>query len=205
MLVEPIPAPVEPVGLGELKAYLRFDDISEDALLAGLLRSARALCEAFTRVWLVERGAVETIAALPTTLRAGYPLQVPWSLAWLGAGARAPSGARLQGAPVTVVSMVEAIDPGGGARTLTSDTYVVSFDADRVARVATTDAVAVQLRVTYRAGVATDWNGVPEPLRQGIVRLAAHMWTNRDGTGEAGPPAVVAALWRPWRQVRLGS
>lgn len=204
MLVELVPAPVEPVGLGELKAYLRFDDASEDALLAGLLHSARALCEAFTRVWLVQRGAVETVVAVPPVVR-GYPSQSALNLAWASVSARSPSGARLQGAPVVAVGLVEAIDPGGGARTLTPDAYVVGYDADRVARVATTDPTAAQLRVTYTAGMAADWNGVPEPLRQGIVRLAAHMWTNRDGADEAGPPAVVAALWRPWRQVRIGS
>jgi hypothetical protein len=44
---------------------------------------------------------------------------------------------------------------------------------------------------------------VPEPLRQGIVRLAAHLYAAR-GEVEAVPPAAVAALWRPWRRVRLG-
>lgn len=199
MLVEPIPAPVEPVGLGELKAYLRFEDTSEDALLAGLLRSARTLCEAFTRVWLVERGAVETVAAILA------PWCPPPNRTMSGGAVRPPPGARLAGAPVTTVGLVEAIDPGGGARTLTPDAYTVSYDADQVGRITTTDPTALQVRVTYRAGIATDWNGVPEPLRQGIVRLAAHMWTNRDGSDETGPPAVVAALWRPWRQVRLGA
>jgi len=44
---------------------------------------------------------------------------------------------------------------------------------------------------------------LPEPLRQGIVRLAAHLYTVR-GEAEAPPPACVAALWRPWRRLRLG-
>lgn len=40
-----------------------------------------------------------------------------------------------------------------------------------------------------------------EPLRQGIVRLVAHMHLHRDG--DQSPPAAVAALWRPWRRMRL--
>ena len=199
MLVEPLPAPVEPVGLGELKAYLRFDDASEDALLAALLRSARAMCEAFTRVWLIQRGAVETV---PAVRGPGFP--AAWSHTVPGR-AVAPSGARLAGSPVLAVSLVEALDPGALVwRTLDPATYAVSIDADGVGRVTTSDPTAWQLRATYAAGLAADWNGVPEPLRQGIVRLAAHMWTNRDGTDEAGPPAVVAALWRPFRRLRLG-
>jgi uncharacterized phiE125 gp8 family phage protein len=58
-------------------------------------------------------------------------------------------------------------------------------------------------KISFTAGVAADWNGVPEPLRQGIVRLAAHLYGAR-GQDEGAPPASVAALWRPWRRVRLG-
>jgi len=180
MLVEPVPAAPEPVSVGELKAYLRLETSDEDALLAGLLRSARALCEAFTRTWLVSRGAVETVAALPLP------------------------GARLAGAPVAAVTLVEALYADGSSAVLTADRYTLSFDADGVGRVATAERQATRLRVTYTAGAATDWNGVAEPLRQGIVRLAAHLFANRDAADEAGPPAVVAALWRPFRRIRLG-
>ena len=60
-----------------------------------------------------------------------------------------------------------------------------------------------RLRVGYHAGLAPDWPSLPEPLRQGIVRLVAHMFAHRDAPDDAGPPAVVAALWRPWRRMRL--
>ncbi|HEX8445121.1 MAG TPA: head-tail connector protein [Sphingomonas sp.] len=42
---------------------------------------------------------------------------------------------------------------------------------------------------------------MPAPVRQGIVRLAAYLYAHRDD--DAAPPAAVAALWRPFRQVRL--
>jgi len=29
------------------------------------------------------------------------------------------------------------------------------------------------------------------------------MFAHRDAPDDAGPPAVVAALWRPWRRMRL--
>jgi hypothetical protein len=50
--------------------------------------------------------------------------------------------------------------------------------------------------------MAADSNGVPEPLRQGIVRLTAHLFNARDGGG-GDPPAAVTALWRPFRRIRL--
>jgi hypothetical protein len=56
--------------------------------------------------------------------------------------------------------------------------------------------------VTGTAGLAVSANEVPEPIRQGILRLVAHLFTARDGTGD--PPAAVTALWRPYRRMRLG-
>ena len=56
--------------------------------------------------------------------------------------------------------------------------------------------------VRGQAGLATEPNGVPEPLRQGILRLVAHLFTTRDGSG-GEPPAAVGALWRPYRKMRL--
>ena len=194
MLTEPVGALAEPVSLGELKAYLRLDTIDEDALLAGLLRTARGLCEAFTRVWLIQRGAVETVAAT----------MVQWS----GPGAPPPGlplGPRLAGAPVVAVSLVEALYQDGTSMVLTVGQYMLAYDADQAVRVTSYDQNARALRVTYTAGLAASWNGVAEPLRQGIIRLAAHLFANRDAADEAGPPAVVAALWRPFRRMRLGA
>jgi hypothetical protein len=50
--------------------------------------------------------------------------------------------------------------------------------------------------------MADDENGVPEPIRQGVLRLIAHLFTSRDGT-DGEPPAAVTALWRPYRRMRL--
>lgn len=56
------------------------------------------------------------------------------------------------------------------------------------------------LEVHLTAGLADDWASLPDALRQGIVRLTAHLFAERD-MGE--PPAIVAALWRPYRRMRL--
>ena len=76
---------------------------------------------------------------------------------------------------------------------------------DRAGRARSFGAVAAKrVRISYSAGMAVDPNGLPEAPRQGIVRLAAHLYMNREGGGEARPPAAVTALWRPWRRLRLG-
>ena len=52
------------------------------------------------------------------------------------------------------------------------------------------------------AGIADCEKGVPEPIRLGVLRLVAHLFTVRDGEG-GEPPAAVTALWRPYRRMRL--
>ena len=43
-----MPAGVAPVSLNEAKAFLRLETDAEDALIAGMIRAATDLCEAFT-------------------------------------------------------------------------------------------------------------------------------------------------------------
>jgi hypothetical protein len=45
------------------------------------------------------------------------------------------------------------------------------------------------------------WDAVPAPVAQGVAMLVAHLFDARGG--DALPPVAVAALWRPYRQVRL--
>ena len=62
---------------------------------------------------------------------------------------------------------------------------------------------AGRMRVTYAAGMAADAAQVPDVLRQGIIMLAAHLHRERDRDVPLDPPAAVAALWRPWRRMRI--
>ena len=63
---------------------------------------------------------------------------------------------------------------------------------------------AGRIAVRFTAGLAADWNSLPDSLRHGLIRLAAFAWRQRDDeSSDALPPAVVAALWRPWRRYRL--
>lgn len=168
-----------PVPLAEAKAYLRINVSDEDALLAGLLRAASDMCEAFTGRALVERAVAEVLAA-PTI----------WT--------------RLGAAPVRAIQGVEALAEEGTATALAATAYALDVDAagDGWVRLLQV-AGAKRIRVSYQAGMASDSNGLPEALRHGIVRLAAHLYVHRDRADGAGPPAAVTALWRPWRRLRL--
>jgi uncharacterized phiE125 gp8 family phage protein len=102
---------------------------------------------------------------------------------------------RLSGRPVLAVLAVErdgvALDVGS---------YAVDIDAVGDGWVRLRSGPPVHVR--YRAGMAEDADGLPEAIRQGIVRMAAEHFSARGGEVVA-PPAVVSALWRPFRRMRL--
>lgn len=169
--------PALPVALAELKSFLRISVSDEDALLAGLVRAAAELCEAFTGRALIERTVEEMAAATSVRIR-------------LGSG------------PVQAIEGVATLDEDGTAAPLDAESYAAEIDARGEGRVALHGPIETRrLRITYRAGMAADWNGVPEMLRHGILRLAAQYYLRRGETRDAEVPAAVTALWRPWRRL----
>jgi uncharacterized phiE125 gp8 family phage protein len=172
-------APVLPVTLAELKAYLRIATSEEDALLAALVRSAADTCEAFLGRLLIQR-EVEEVLAPPR--------------AWT----------RLGAAPVSAILAVSALGDDGSATPLPASSYAIDVDAASEGWVRLLTPIAAgRVRVRYVAGLATDANGLGEAIRHGLIRLAAHLYLSRDSTPGAAPPAAVTALWRPWRRLRL--
>jgi uncharacterized phiE125 gp8 family phage protein len=172
-------APTAPVQLAEVKAFLRIGTSEEDALLAGLVRAAADTCEAFTGRALLLRGVQEML---------------PASRAWT----------RLGTAPVAAIEAVALIGADGAATPLTAQDYAIDIDAAGEGWVRLLLGIEPKrIRVDYHAGMAAHANGLPEALRHGIVRLAAHLYTHRAEPDAAGPPAAVTALWQPWRRLRL--
>lgn len=171
----------EPVGLGEAKAWLKLETDDEDALVAGLIRSAREYCEAFVGQVLIATRFLQTVKEQPA---AAIPLARTPLRAIVGVSIRRNDGV-LQ--PVV-----------GGA-------YALNEFDDGAASLRVTAPVGSgeSVEIDYWAGMAANWNGVPEALRQGILRLVAHLHAHRDAPDEAGPPLAVAALWRPYRRMRL--
>src|SRR5689334_15498584 len=93
-----------PVSLAEVQAFARVETGEEEALLAGLLRSASGLCEAFTGQLLIERGFEEMVTATG---------------AWQ----------RLTVTPVRAIEGVERIAADGSAVTLPSGEYEIDIDS----------------------------------------------------------------------------
>lgn len=165
--------------LDEVKAYLRITQEEDDALIGGLIRSAGETCERFIGRALVLREAEETV-----------PLPRQWR--------------RLTLTPVAAITGVTGLPQDGDPFALPVEDYAIDIDGHGDGWVRVTDGGQVKrVWVVYQAGFGPDWNAVPEPLRQGIVRLVAHLFTHRDAVDDPGPPAAVTALWRPWRRMRL--
>lgn len=166
------------VSLPELKAYLRIAHGDEDALLAGIVRSAMQMCEAFTGRMLIVRAVEEVTGA---------------SRSW----------SRLKLAPVREIESVAGLATDGAETQFSTGDYAVDIDAAGEGWVRLLQPIAaMRLRVRYRAGLAEDPGSVPEAIRHGVLRLAAHLYAHREAVG-VGPPTAVSALWRPWRRLHL--
>lgn len=172
------PADVSGTALSELKQWLGISREAEDALLTGLLSASLDLCEAFTRQMPLEAVCEE--------------LHSP-SASWFS----------LKTAPVRAITAINAVAADGTRTPIDPVGFEVDILADgtgraRIMRPAHSGIVAV----TFVAGLAAGWDALPETLKHGIIRLAAHHYLSRDAADRDGPPASVTALWRPWK--RLG-
>jgi uncharacterized phiE125 gp8 family phage protein len=159
--------------LTEAQAYARVETGEEEALLAGLVRTASGLCEAFLGQVVIARPFTERVQA-----------SGDWQ--------------RLRVAPVR---SIEAITVDSIA--ILASAYSTDIDSNGCGwvRLVNPQAGAI-VEVSGTAGMASGQNEVPEPIRQGVLRLAAHLFAARDGEG-GEVPAAVTALWRPYRRMRL--
>ncbi|WP_448662344.1 hypothetical protein ACG3SL_16990 [Sphingomonas sp. CJ20] len=156
-----------------VRQMLRSASAAEDAAIGGFADSALALAETFTGLALIARAMTETVES--------------------GAGWQ-----RLAGSPVRAITGVQTVAADGSTAPLAVGAYAIDIDALGEGWVRA--AHAGRLRVTYQAGLADDWDALPPGLAQGATLLAVHLFEAREG---ALPPAAVAALWRPWRRMRL--
>ena len=157
-------------------AYLRIVE-APDAVLTRAAGAALALAEAFCGQRLIGRGCEDVLRP-----------RADWQ--------------RLAAVPVSAMGGLTALPVEGAPFVLPVGAYAVDIDAGGVGWVrVTAQGGATRVAVQYVAGLAADWDALPEPVAQGVVLLAAHLFEHREGSAE--PPAAVAALWRPYRRMRL--
>ncbi|MFN4240262.1 MAG: hypothetical protein ACK4E5_06425 [Erythrobacter cryptus] len=167
------------LALAELKHWLGITRPDDDAALSGLLDTSLAICEAFTGKAPLRQEVEETI-----------PLARGWQ--------------ELVSRPVRTITAAALIDAEGGRSAFASPSEAIEWRIGTSACVQLLQVFTGRgMAVRFEAGIADDWESLPAPLRQGIIRLAAHSYRDRESKAAAVPPASVTALWRPWRAVRL--
>lgn len=174
-------APADPGtnALAELKDWLGIRTPAEDALLARLIASALEACEAFTGTMPLSQSCSEVL-----------PVRAEWQ--------------RLSARPVSAITHALGLPAEGSAFPLAGDAYEFDIAANGIGMIRVTrPGAAGRVEVRYLAGLASQWIGLPEGPRHGALRLAAHLYRSRDSGTDAALPAAVAALWRPWRAMRL--
>jgi uncharacterized phiE125 gp8 family phage protein len=197
------PAVLPPSALAELKQWLGITTTLDDAPLSALLAMALDVCADFIGFLPLVCDVEETIG-----LRA-LPHPVEWQVRrysheWLTAGTLG-GWHGLSSRPVQQVTGVAALLPDETRVVIAADGYEVRLDAEGSCRVRVNDTNDyTRAVVSFSAGLAQDWDHLAQPLRHGIIRLAAHQHRTRESAGaDALPPASVTALWRPFRRMRL--
>lgn len=174
------PPVLPPEALAELKQWLGVTTQRDDAPLTALLRAALDMCASFTGVMPIACTCEEVLPA-----RSGWQA--------------------LSSGPVLAITGAETLDAGGVRATLAPEDYAFEIEADGGGRIRLLGSTSGdRIAVRFIAGLAADWAHLPDAMRHGVVRMAAHQHRERETSGAlAAPPASVAALWRPWRLVRL--
>lgn len=174
------PADLTGPPLQDLKSWLGVTRDAEDSAFLALLQSALEMCEAYTGIIPLEASVRESIS---------------------GKSGRC----RLVSRPVAEVVSLTAIASDGTQTEIAAEHYDIKIDANREAFVdlRSMPEDANEIAIDLVAGLANDWSVLAAPLRQGIVRLAAHFYRDRNQTAADEIPASVTAQWRPWRRMSL--
>lgn len=179
------------VSLAEIKAHLRVDGNSEDALLVGLINAATSHAEAHTGTAIAQ---AQMVKKLPCFGNSGLT------------------------APLISVDSVQYVDDDGATQTLSSAVYsavglwtsgnpnlmpylTLAYNQDWPS----TRAIPEAVTVTYTAGYPSV--SLPDDIRAAICLLVGHLYENREETIVGVPitsiPMGFEALLSPYKVWRL--
>lgn len=193
MLIEETPVPDSALPVDAFKAHLRLgsgfglEDV-QGAVIVSFLRAALAAIESRTG---------------KAILRRSFSLGVS---GWRDAAAQVlPLG------PVEMVSRVALVARDGTETEVAPTRYWLERDVQApclrpVGSVLPSVPVQGSVKISFDAGFALDWEGVPSDLRQAVLMLAAHYYEYRDDTGlsRGCMPFGVSSLIERYRAVRMG-
>lgn len=203
---------VLPVTLDEAKAQLNIDDGSnaDDALLVAMIEAATAEAERFTGRALIARTL--------TLWRDAWPRRFADEPLWEGLRegpadlpGPAPRALALPRPPLQGVVSVSTFDAKDVEAPYDAGNYVVDT-ASEPGRIVLRGAAAPPLpgraangiKVVYTAGYGPAFADVPAPLRHGILRSVAQLYTER-GDCSAEVAAQSAGAWLLWQRYRVAA
>jgi uncharacterized phiE125 gp8 family phage protein len=177
---------VEPVGLAEMRAYLRLDHEAEDDLVAGLVKAARFMVEAASRRLLIDQRWRLVLDRWPEERILTLPL-----------------------GPLIAVERIAVADPTGEPVALPVEAYEADALSDPP-RIVVSDAAPDPglarrgIAIELRAGFGAAPEDVPAPLRLALKMMVARWFENRgDMAGAQSLPPDALALVAPFRRARL--
>ncbi len=178
---------VEPVSLGEAKAFLRVEHSADDELIAALVAGSRIHVEAQPRRALITQSWRIVADGWPQDGRL-----VVWP------------------APLQELTAARVYDSNGMGRAIDIQAFVLDKGASALAfapwALPAPGRLAAGIEIDAVVGYGDAAIDVPEPLRQAIRLLVAHWYENR-GLAAIGAvtvlPSTVAALLAPYRMLSL--
>lgn len=192
MLIEETAVPPAALPMAEFKTHLRMgtgfsDDDIQDGLLESFLRAAIASIEARTGKILIER-----------------------TFSWTLTQWRDVDGQALPVAPVKAIASLILRDRADEEEVVDPSHYHLEMDMHRpVIRPGGAVLPVIPLggttEITFVAGIAPDWAGLPADLAQAVLLLAAHYYEHRHETALGGGcmPFGVTSLIERYRIIRL--
>lgn len=178
---------LEPLTLGEAKAFLRIDTDAEDTLISALIAAARRVVEASTgRALLTQSWRLVRDAWPPSGV---FALPVAPVRALLATRVRAADGST-QDVDLALLRLITARTPA-----------LVHLDPAQMPQPGVRWA---GIEIELEAGYGEDAADVPADLVQAVRLVLAHFYEHRDAPGETlRLPATVGELLMPHKLVRL--
>jgi uncharacterized phiE125 gp8 family phage protein len=182
------PPALEPLDLADAKIHLRIGHSAEDDLIAALIEAARLHVECAYGLALIAQGWMLRLDRWPSCPEIDLAV-------W----------------PVSAIEAVRVIGEESDAFVIDAAHYVLDASA-RPARLIRRPGRCWPNPATPRSGIEIGFTAgygaaagdVPQPIRQALRHLVAHLYENRDGVLSLGAgPAIAASLLSPYRLHRL--
>jgi hypothetical protein len=201
-----------PVTIDEIRVHMRIDldDTDEVPILMANIQSATDQAERWLRRSLITRTFDLWLDRWPTSRR-----NVWWDGVRDGSISDLFSAERhvdVPAPPLQSVTSITTFDDSDAGSDFASSKFFVDT-ATEPGRIVLRDAaetpaptrVANGIQIRCVAGYGDNYSDVPEPIRQGILRMAAHLYEARGECPleEARDVSGASALWQPYRILRL--